>query len=145
MAKRRQRARGPNDGFYRITAVPDLDWSQPVNRGQNRLVYAPGEIKAFDNLSDVEVVILHFWVSTRAPVASVDEPKNLVTLTQTSSMRLTDGYGKQAQFARYYVDNAFELLTSPGEWYLNRKTGKVYYMPMPGEKISEIQAVAPAN
>lgn len=82
--QRRKRAHGPNDGFYRISAVPDLDWNQPVQRGQNRFVFAPGEMKAFDNLSDVEVVILHFWVSTRAPIASVDESKNLVTLGQTS-------------------------------------------------------------
>ena len=45
--------------------------------------------------------------------------------------------------ARYYVENAFELLDSPGEWYLNRKTGRLYYMPLPGEDIGKA-AVATA-
>jgi hypothetical protein len=113
---RRQRARSPNDGFYRIAALPDLDVSKPYQNGQRRFVYTPGEIKAWDNLADAEIVTLHFWVSTRTGIASVDESKNLVNLTESSGMRLTDGFGKQPQLARYYVENAFELLDAPGEW-----------------------------
>ncbi len=33
---------------------------------------------------------------------------------------------------RYYVENVFEELDSPGEWYLNRQTGVLSYMPKPG-------------
>ncbi len=141
--ERRQRARNPNGGFFRITAVPDLDWNAKYQIGQKRFQYAPGEIKAWDNLTDAEVVILHFWVTTRSGITSIDESANLVTLAQTNSYRLTDGFGKQAEFARYYVENAFELLDVPGEWYLNRQTGMLYYMPMPGETLNGIRAVAP--
>jgi hypothetical protein len=141
--ERRQRARGPNQGFYRMAGVPDLDVKAPYHIGQKRFQYSPGEIQKWDNFSDVEVVILHFWVSTRRPMASIDEEKRIVTLTQPSSMRMTDGFGKTPELARYYVENAFELLDAPGEWYLNRKTGTIYYMPMPGEKIGSFEAVAP--
>ncbi len=30
---------------------------------------------------------------------------------------------------RYYLDNVFEELDSPGEWYLNEQTGMLYYQP----------------
>jgi parallel beta-helix repeat protein len=140
---RRQRARSPNDGFYRIAALPDLDVSKPYQNGQRRFVYTPGEIKAWDNLADAEIVTLHFWVSTRTGIASVDESKNLVNLTESSGMRLTDGFGKQPQLARYYVENAFELLDAPGEWYLDRKTGNLFYMPVPGEEMARAETVAP--
>jgi fibronectin type III domain protein/parallel beta helix pectate lyase-like protein/glycosyl hydrolase family 141 len=32
-----------------------------------------------------------------------------------------------------YVENAFELLDTPGEWYLDRPAHTVYYLPRPGE------------
>ncbi len=44
---------------------------------------------------------------------------------------------------RYYVENVPEALDRPGEWYLNRETGKIYYKPMKGETLGEIRAVAP--
>ena len=33
---------------------------------------------------------------------------------------------------RYYVENVFEELDSPGEWYLNRQTGVLTCLPTPG-------------
>jgi hypothetical protein len=141
--QRKQRARSPNQGFYRIAGLPDLDLTKPYHLGQSRFHYAPGEIQHWDNLPDVDVVVLHFWVSTRRGIASIDESKRLVTLDQPSSMRMTDGFGKHPELARYYVENAFELLDSPGEWYLNRKTGMLYYMPAAGEQIDRFEAVAP--
>lgn len=43
---------------------------------------------------------------------------------------------------RYYVENAFELLDSPGEWYLDRTANKVYYWPKNGENIGQSQIIA---
>jgi hypothetical protein len=145
--QRKQRARHPNQGFFRMAGVPDLDMktinAQNTHQGQRRFEYSPGEVRRWDNLTDVEVVILHFWVSTRCEIAGIDEANRIVSLAQPSSMRMTDGFGRPPLLARYYVENAFELLDSPGEWYLNRKTGMLYYMPMPGETIDRFEAVAP--
>jgi hypothetical protein len=142
--QRRQLARAPNDGFFRMAGVPDLDFANDYRVGQGRFEYAPGDMRKFENLSDAEVVVLHFWVSTRQPIAEVDESKRIATLGQSATFRLTDGGGKNAKFARYYVENALELLDAPGEWYLNRKTGRIYYMPLPGESLDGFEATAPA-
>jgi hypothetical protein len=143
--QRRQRARGPKQGFYRMADVPDLDLHKFMT-GQSRFQYSPGEIAEWENLPDVEIVALHLWVSSREGIAAVDENKRMVKLAYPSSCRLSDGNAitkEKLQFARYYVENAFELLDSPGEWYLNRKTGILYYMPLAGEKIAAFEAVAP--
>jgi hypothetical protein len=136
-------ARSPNDGFFRIAAMPGLDFTKPYQEGQARFQFKPGEIQQWKNPEDVEVVILSFWISQRRGIAGVDEAQHIVTLRQPSAMRLTDGFGRQPHLARYYVENAFELLDSPGEWYLNRKTGTIYYMPRPGEEIAKAEAIAP--
>ena len=31
------------------------------------------------------------------------------------------------------VENVFEALDTPGQWYLDRKTGELRYLPLPGE------------
>ena len=43
-----------------------------------------------------------------------------------------------------YVENAFELLDEPGEWYLDRPADTVYYLPKPGEDMTKAKVVAPA-
>src|SRR5690606_17910685 len=59
-----------------------------------------------------------------------------------SSFRLCEAHDAR-QMARYYVENVFEALDSPGEWYLDRKAGQLYYMPRPGETPETVTVGAP--
>jgi hypothetical protein len=43
-----------------------------------------------------------------------------------------------------YVENARELLDTPGEWYLDRAAHTVYYMPRKGEDLRRADVEAPA-
>ena len=43
---------------------------------------------------------------------------------------------------RYFVENVFEELDAPGEWYLDRAAGKLYYWP-PSGKVEGSRIVAP--
>ena len=45
--------------------------------------------------------------------------------------------------ARYIVENVYEGLDQPGEWYLDRKTGRLTYLPKPGEELDRVEVVAP--
>jgi hypothetical protein len=140
---RATRARNPNTGFFRATAVPDLDLKKPYQQGNESFQFAPGQLEPWPDLDDAEIVFLTFWISAREKVASIDAMSHVAKLARRTPMRLTDGFGQAPQLARFYVENAFELLDAPGEWYLNRKTGSLYYMPLPGEQISKAEAVAP--
>jgi parallel beta-helix repeat protein len=42
---------------------------------------------------------------------------------------------------RYFVENVLEELDRPGEWFLNRRTGQLFYWPQ--SKSAELMAVAP--
>jgi parallel beta-helix repeat protein len=139
--QRRIRARYPNQGFVRIASVPDIRPDTPWNQGQSRFQYAAGDIRAWENLEDVDVVVLHFWIDEHLAVTAVDEDQRLVTFLQPSRFRLTES--SISTPARYYVENALELLDQPGEWYLNRKTGVIYYWPLPQESLGEAEVIAP--
>ena len=44
----------------------------------------------------------------------------------------------------FHLVNALEFLDEPGEWYLDRAAGQVYYWPRPGEDLATMPVVAPA-
>ena len=58
-----------------------------------------------------------------------------------SRMRLRDE--KEGVPAKYYVDNVLDAVTEPGDWYLDRGEGDLYYIPMPGEDMQSAQVHAP--
>ena len=80
-------------------------------------------------------------------------PLKIVTLTFiallliVSALAITydfPAFGEPIQrVGQYYVENVFEALTEPGEWYLDRKSGRLYYAPMPGEEIENSEIIAP--
>jgi Carbohydrate binding module (family 6)./Protein of unknown function (DUF1565). len=43
----------------------------------------------------------------------------------------------------YYLENAYEFIDAPGEWYLDETTGTVYYKAREGENMGTANVVAP--
>ncbi|MBP6507224.1 MAG: right-handed parallel beta-helix repeat-containing protein [Opitutaceae bacterium] len=96
----------------------------------------PGDVQNWASLPDAEFVVLHYWIEERLPQPSFNPSTGWLRFARRSAFNLYEAfaaaYGNRA-LARYYVDNLFEALTEPGEWYLNRETGRLYYLPRPGE------------
>ena len=142
--RRRFRPRLPRDGFYRIAGLPDLKPQAPYNKGQRRFVYREGDIQRWAHLRDVEIVVLTRWVESRMRIRSLNEKKRLVNLDRKSRFVMTDDHkDHRHEGTEYYVENVFEALENPGEWYLDREAGTLYYVPMPGERIASAEIVAP--
>ena len=146
--QRRPRARLPKVGpeperrnFLWMQEAPDITQDANLFDGSSRFIARPGDIQAWHNLNDVEVVVLHYWIEERMPIASFDPATRLVTSTRTSMFALKDDFNKR--WAKYYVENVFEALTEPGEWYLDRSANKLYYIPMPGETPEATEVFAP--
>lgn len=139
--KRCVRPRLPKEGLYRIAEVPDLTPDTPKTARQSRFRYFPGDIRKWENLTDVEVVALCFWVESRMPIARVDEASRTVYLSEGSVFRLSDDFSITP--APYYVENVFEALEQPGEFYYYRTRGKIYYIPRAGENMTTAEAIMP--
>lgn len=140
--QRRPRTRLPKKGFYTFAGLPETESDTDWNEGQTQATFKPGELKKWDCLRDVDVIALHFWVESHLPIAEIDESSHTVTFAAKSVFRLTEAHDRK-QMARYYVENVFEALDAPGEWYLDRETGTLYYMPRPGETPENVAVVAP--
>ncbi|WP_285748447.1 right-handed parallel beta-helix repeat-containing protein [Lentzea sp. NBRC 105346] len=97
------------------------------------------------------------WTEARCPVQSVDQRK--ITMAQpcwdNSTKRPLDpdhptrsihevGPGDlHAGRKPAYVENAFEFLDEPGEWYFDRKARRIYYLPRPGEDLAKADVEVP--
>ena len=136
------RPRLPKDGLLRMAEVPDMPlpagWG---TGGYTRFVAGEGDVDEFRNLSDVEVVYLHFWIEERSPISSFNPETRLVTMARSSRAPLVGSHG--TQLADYYLDNVFEGLSEPGEWYLDRTEGRLYYIPREGETPEDTEIWAP--
>lgn len=101
-------------------------------------VYREGDIDpTWRNLTDVDVVAMREWFDERSPIESVDPA------TRTATVKFRPYYGKPWVKRVYYVENVAEALTEPGEWYLDRETKVVTYLPKPGERLEKVTLSAP--
>ena len=142
--QRRYRAKTPNDGFYRVAGFPDGGRDVHYHTDCQRFEFKPGDIKSsWHNLDDVEVIVYHFWTDSHLPIQSIDTEANIVTFKHKAGKVFTDDFTSDG--ARYVVENVYEELDSPGEWYLDRKTGVLSYMPMPGEDMEKVEVCVPVS
>ena len=140
--QRRPRTRLPKQGLYHFAGFLGDDAKLEWNKGQKTMKFAPGNLSAaWQNPDDVEVIALHLWAESHLPLASVDEKEGIVTFAKPSVFKLAEDF--KADPGRYYVENVFEALDTPGQWYLNRKTGVLTYLPLPGERPGKTEIVAP--
>lgn len=140
--QRRPRARIPNDGFLRVAGFPDGGKEIHYHTDCQRFEYKPGDIDPnWVNRDDVEVIVYHFWTDSHLPIESIDTDKHIVTFKHKAGKVFTDDF--TAQGARYIVENVYEGMDQPGEWYLDRKTGVLSYLARDGEDLNSMEALAP--
>ena len=132
--ERRIRARHPNKGYLSIESLPDA--SPTWENGNQRFKFKPGDLKAWSSATNGEAVAMTRWVESRLPIISINEKENLLTSSKRSVFQLNPG-------DLYYVENVFEALDEPGEWYFDASQRQIYYLPLPGETLEHFSAVIP--
>lgn len=149
--ERRTPARTPNVDRPWYAAPPDEEFFHargPVRtkdaegKSQNSNMafrFREGDLQQWDSLDDAVIVVYHSWATSLMRVKDLDLENRVVTFTGPARWE----YGKWQSDQRYYVSYLREALDQPGEWWLDRKLGKLYYYPMPGETPENTTAIAP--
>jgi len=111
-------ARWPNTGFAHIGAMP-------AGPNGNRFGIADGHFAAW--AAEPELQVSGYWSADWAdetiPVESIDAGAGILTLRGNGPL---NGM-KSGQ--RIFVENALSELDSPGEWYLDRASARIYFWP----------------
>ncbi len=128
--KRQTRARIPHEGcYFSEEALSDTSFR-----------FKEGDFERWHNLDDIEVVLFHSWNESRLLISELDVEKRAVTFLDPKASHVI-GWSGGGGANRYYIENVFEGLKQPGDWYLDRHTGKLYYWPV--DDIENLKIVAP--
>ena len=133
---RRPRARTPNAGQYayskRLTLTPG---EHPQCLG---LSFVPGDLQPWAVPDERVVCLFHNWVNSYNYVKAADWERGRLSFARPAGIFFLGPH------VRYYVENAFEYLDEPGEWYLDPVQARLFYYPTPAEDMARAEVVAPA-
>lgn len=131
----------PKEGSFRVANSELTDALNPESDyfKLHAAFYAnKNEIKAFANLEDVNVRIMHKWCDDILPLHSADASTGKVELKKPAAMSIETG-------DNYVYENVREAVSEAGEWYLDRSEGKLYYIPYEGETAENLVLSAPVT
>ncbi len=134
-------SRYPREGWLWMESVPGIDLEAGLFDGTNSFVAKPGDLDNIPDLLDAEVVVAHFWIEERMPVASYDPSTRLLTSSRTAVFALKDSYNPN--YAKYFIENTKSGLVHPGSWFLDIVEKRLYYVPLPGQKPESTEVVVP--
>ena len=137
-SERRYRPRLPKNAYHRIAReMPPAD-----GRTYDRFVFDGADIsEKWENLEDIEALCFQIWTMARLKVKRVRESAKIVEFSGGTIGK--ESYQALAEDKRYILENVKEALSEPGEWYLDRKSGVVTYLPQFEEKLTKTEIVAP--
>ncbi len=144
--RRAVRARTPNEGWLRtegpLAAYPkDRTRTAKLPDIRHGFRFRHGDLKAsWTNLKDVSLFLYHSWTASLHGLDAIDEAARTVRFANPCGWPV--GWWEDEQ--RYHVENVREGLDAPGEWYLDRTTGRLEYIPRPGEDPARAEVFAPA-
>lgn len=97
-------------------------------------------LDAYKNQKNIEVVSRWGWMMYRCPVDSI--VGTTMTMQQPCWHNANLHEGQEIQNPTW-IENAYELLDTPGEWYLDKAAGDLYYMPKPGQDLATATVTIP--
>jgi hypothetical protein len=134
---RATRARTPNGNP--LTSNTCYYISQSTPNAASQMGFASGNINPnWTNLNQVEIQMVREFTAPRQRISSVNATSRVVSFYRS----LASSFCQFGSGNRYWIENVFEGLDAPGEWYLNTSTNKLYYYPLNGKNPNTSTIVA---
>ena len=125
--------------FFRVTDEPGSSW-YPAEGKENVFHYDGNDFdSSWYDIENILVIMPHLWAEERGKIQSVD------TETKTINLCTDMIHSPQNNRSEYRFYNVREALTEAGEYYIDRLEKAVYYIPVKGETLKNIQAVIPVT
>ncbi len=142
-------SRYPKEGYFTV-----IDTEQNPNGGIPLYLPSKWFVAHSDDLADITdiedttVNFYHYWVDSHSPVESYDRNSGKLVMEYSTrfsiNTRYKDGDVPEHMGAlRYFLTNVGSKFGIAGEWYLDKKSSTVYYVPREGEKLKDMVAYAP--
>ena len=122
------RTRYPESGYLYVSDVPDSS-KKPLDEGVEEchtactgMIVNKDDFRDFKNISDISIKLLHYWKDETLLISSYDSETGYVEFNKDSTMNIRKN-------DRFFLQNVFEMLNTPGQWYLDKAEGILYVVP----------------
>ena len=135
---RAKRARGPfPDGAERYGDLELIDGDAGY------LLPGHAEMAGWRNQGDIEFGYFSSWSHMICKIKAIarEGAGVRIAMQQPNYFLAARKEGRQAEIPDY-IENAFELLDEPGEWYLDKPAKTLFYIPREGERMAAASVVA---
>ncbi|MGE5609088.1 MAG: LamG-like jellyroll fold domain-containing protein [Bacillota bacterium] len=133
-------ARDPNVGQWR-----QLKQWEPMTNSIR--LQGSGILKQWQRMEQVELVVKKHWAISRIHFkgfGTYDGDDVLFPTAKAVELEYKQAnVPPKANGQYYFFENALEFLDQPGEFYLDRKAHRLYYMPRPGEDLANAEIIVP--
>ena len=143
---RATRARTPNKGFFNITDGVGPGVFPGLDKDMNFRAFAVAPehyriLKAIpaEERDGVLVTVTHAWAVGQCRIKALNDEAQAVEIKGRSRYPFVEFEPDQ----RYWLENFRGALDAPGEWFLDKAKGEVLYIPLPGEDMNKVEAIAP--
>lgn len=127
------------DFFYTAGPVMAKTADGKEDKSATAFQYGEGDLQAWPGLDEAVFVVFHSWETSQHRVERLDTEKREVHFKKAAVWPFTRWLPKQW----YFVENLMEGLDQPGECVISPKTGKIHYLPRPGETLDTVEAWVP--
>lgn len=118
---------------------------------KSQTCWIPYKDKSIKFEPGMEMLIMQWWAIANLRIKNIEVQKDSARLSfeQTESRIQSEHpwpapwISKNNGNSAFFLNNGISMLNEPGEWYLDRKKGKIYYYPKTGENINSAQVIAP--
>lgn len=141
-----------------MARTPNVDWNYVKDSKEHAFVpglraadyavqqifFEPEELSSLaelsaDEISDIRFRFYHKWDNTEKKIENLNVDSGYI-YTQGDGMKPWNPITKGS---RYIIYNYKGALDTPGEWFLDKKEGYVYYIPREGEDMNTTHCIAP--
>jgi len=99
----------------------------------------------------MEMFIVQWWAIANLRIKNIEIQKDSARLSfEKPESRIQSEHPWPAPWisknngnSAFYLNNGMSMLNEPGEWFLDRKKGKIYYIPRAGENMASAKVTVP--
>ncbi len=135
---------GPLPQFARLYKVYDFAALNQLEKNSLNVLscfkYSDHDLDDLTDIDDAEALVYGSWEASWNRIYKIDKEHKAIYFRNPASY--PDGFYPNPRI-RYVIENSFDYLNKPGEWYFDAKGKNVFYYASSGENPNEVQFIAP--
>jgi len=144
------RSRIPNIGELSILPTVKENNVSPADSSQTGLYIEGDFIKQPIRKDEIEISVFIEWMNKRFRIGRLEKDsigiKAVINAYEWECLKNgAQALRKYHEHRQYFLENAYEFIDSPGEWYYDKLTGYLYYYPLPGEDLTTAKIAIPGT